>query len=227
MTRVASRPGGVRSASPSSSAWLSPSGVPTRAFPALFDALNVVYKEREKRSLVRFYATTVPVHAGDGLLCPCGYPGAVIVLPLALNLVRLGELAERLLPWRAGRRSSWRRGLAWPWSIASARAAGGKMALGELGAARSRPLLWIGVSMLYSWYVATSTATTGSTALLGAGVGFMTWIWLSVVVVLVGAELNAEIERQTAQDSTEGPPSDKPLGTRGARMADTVGEAQS
>ena len=55
----------------------------------------------------------------------------------------------------------------------------------------------------------------------------MTWIWLSVVIVLIGAELNAEIEHQTAQDSTEGPPSDKPLGTRGARMADTVGEAQS
>jgi membrane protein len=53
----------------------------------------------------------------------------------------------------------------------------------------------------------------------------MTWIWLSVVVVLVGAELNAEMERQTAVDTTRGRA--KPLGARGAVVADTVGEAAS
>jgi membrane protein len=51
----------------------------------------------------------------------------------------------------------------------------------------------------------------------------MMWMWLSAVVVLVGAKLNAEIEHQTSIDSTVGPP--KPLGTRGAVMADTVGKA--
>jgi membrane protein len=51
----------------------------------------------------------------------------------------------------------------------------------------------------------------------------MLWMWLSAIVVLVGAELNSEIEHQTAQDSTVGPP--KPLGARGAVMADTVGRA--
>jgi len=49
----------------------------------------------------------------------------------------------------------------------------------------------------------------------------MVWIWLSVVIVLLGADLNAEMEHQTARDSTEGTP--KPLGTRGATMADHVG----
>ncbi len=53
----------------------------------------------------------------------------------------------------------------------------------------------------------------------------MTWIWLSVVVVLVGAEPDAEMERQTAVDTTRGRP--KPLGARGAVVADTVGEAES
>jgi len=48
-------------------------------------------------------------------------------------------------------------------------------------------------------------------------------MWLSTIVLLVGAELNAEIEHQTARDSTVGEP--KPLGTRGAVMADTVGAA--
>jgi hypothetical protein len=51
----------------------------------------------------------------------------------------------------------------------------------------------------------------------------MTWIWLSVVVVLVGAELDAKMERQTAVDTARGRPN--PLGARGAVVADTVGEA--
>jgi membrane protein len=50
----------------------------------------------------------------------------------------------------------------------------------------------------------------------------MMWIWFSVMVVLIGAELNAEIEHQTALDSTTGPP--QPMGARGAVMADSVGQ---
>ena len=60
---------------------------------------------------------------------------------------------------------------------------------------------------------------------LGAGIGFMVWIWISVVVILIGAELNAEMEHQTARDTTAGV--EKPLGMRGAIMADRVGPAQS
>ena len=53
----------------------------------------------------------------------------------------------------------------------------------------------------------------------------MTWIWISSIVVLLGAEINAEMEHQTAKDSTEGPP--QPMGSRGATMADTVGAAKA
>ena len=53
----------------------------------------------------------------------------------------------------------------------------------------------------------------------------MTWIWLSVIVVLIGAKLNAETEHQTARETTAGP--EKPLGRRGAKMADTVGPARA
>ena len=60
---------------------------------------------------------------------------------------------------------------------------------------------------------------------LGAVVGLMIWMWLSTIVVLVGAELNSEVEHQTARDSTVGP--EKPLGVRGAVMADTVGAAKT
>ena len=57
---------------------------------------------------------------------------------------------------------------------------------------------------------------------LGAAIGFMTWIWLSTTVVLLGAEINAEMEHQTAKDTTVG--AKEPIGTRGATVADTVGE---
>ena len=67
--------------------------------------------------------------------------------------------------------------------------------------------IWIVGSLLLSWYVAnfgTYNATYGS---LGAVIGFMVWMWLSTIVVLVGAEINAEMEHQTAKDTTEGPAS--------------------
>jgi membrane protein len=57
---------------------------------------------------------------------------------------------------------------------------------------------------------------------LGLVIGLM--IWLSTVVILLGAEFDAEMEHQTAQDTTTGSP--KPLGTRGATVADRVGAAQ-
>ena len=50
----------------------------------------------------------------------------------------------------------------------------------------------------------------------------MTWIWISTITVLVGAEVNSEMEHQTAVDTTTGAP--KPMGERGAKMADTLGE---
>jgi membrane protein len=83
---------------------------------------------------------------------------------------------------------------------------------------------WIIASFLFSWYLtsfANYNATYGS---LGAAVGVMIWLWISNTVMLLGAELNAEIEHQTARDSTVG--AEKPLGARGAIMADTVGAKQ-
>ncbi len=86
-------------------------------------------------------------------------------------------------------------------------------------------VLWFVASVLFSFYAAnfgTFNATYGS---LGAVIGFMTWLWISAITILLGAELNAEIEHQTVRDSTPGRP--KPLGVRGAKMADTVGPARS
>jgi len=82
-------------------------------------------------------------------------------------------------------------------------------------------LVWMGGSAGFSWYlnhVARLDATYGS---LGAIIGFMLWVWFSVMVVLIGAEFSAEIEHQTAQDTTVG--AGLPMGQRGAAMADTLG----
>jgi len=79
---------------------------------------------------------------------------------------------------------------------------------------------WLAASALFSCYAA-HFGTYGS---LGVVIGFMTWMWLSIILILVGAKLNAETEHQTARDTTDGSP--KPLGQRQAKMADTVGCAQ-
>src|SRR5260370_10656117 len=86
-------------------------------------------------------------------------------------------------------------------------------------------VVWLGASGLFSWYAANFGNFNKTYGSLGAVIGFMTWMWLSIIVILIGAKLNAETERQTARDSTEGSP--EPMGSRGAKMADSVGPARS
>jgi len=102
-----------------------------------------------------------------------------------------------------------------------ARAGLGRNGDGSPGAAHSRPLRGLSALCFFSWYVqnfGTYNKTYGS---LGAVIGFMTWIWLSSIVKLIGGCLNAEMEHQTMHDTTAGDP--KPLGARGATVADTLG----
>jgi len=85
-------------------------------------------------------------------------------------------------------------------------------------------LAWLVVSILFSWYAGHYGSYNKTYGSLGAVVGFMVWIWLSTAAILIGAELDAEMEHQTARDTTTGHP--KPVGARGATMADTVGAAR-
>jgi membrane protein len=150
--------------------------------------------------------------------------GAIIVLPIILNFIGLGSTGEWLLTiarWPAllacvvfGLAVLYRYGPSrdkaeWKWATP-----GGIVAA----------VLWLAVSMLFSWYVSNFGSYNATYGSLGAVIGFMTWIWLSSIVVLMGAEINAEMEHQTAKDTTEG--AHQPLGARGAQMADTVGETK-
>jgi membrane protein len=84
-------------------------------------------------------------------------------------------------------------------------------------------VLWVAASLLFSWYVQNFGSYNRTYGSLGAVAGFMTWIWLSITIFLLGAELNAELEHQTERDTTTS--GGKPLGGRGAVMADSVGGA--
>jgi membrane protein len=189
---------------------------------AVIDALNVVYEEREKRSFVRLNLLTLALTSG-GIAALLLMVSAVVAFPLALD--RLGLQPETqfivgLARWPLlfvillgalgilYRFGPSRRAARWEW-----------LSVGTLTAA----LLWIVGSALLSWYLSNFghyTATYGS---LGAAIGLMMWMWMSAIIVLCGAELNSEIEHQTALDSTVGHP--RPLGARGALMADTLGPA--
>ena len=199
--------------------WSANSGV-----KSLFDALNIVYNETEKRGLITLNLVSLAFTLGAILLIILALV-AIAVVPVVLNFVGLGPIAGKLisilrwplllvavalaiaLVYRHGpsrRKAKWR-WITWGSAFAS--------------------IAWLAVSILFSWYVSNFGSYDKTYGSLGAAVGFMTWIWLSMIVVLIGAELDSEMEHQTAEDTTEGRP--KPLGARDATVADTVGAAKT
>jgi membrane protein len=78
--------------------------------------------------------------------------------------------------------------------------------------------LWLLSSLGFSAYVADFGSYTEAYGTVGTVVVLLLWFWLSAFVIIIGADLNAEIEHQTSKDSTVGP--SKPLGERGAYVAD-------
>jgi membrane protein len=82
-------------------------------------------------------------------------------------------------------------------------------------------VLWIVASIGFTVYVANFNSYDKTYGSLGGVVILLTWLYLSVLMVLLGAVINAQSEQQTREDSTEGPP--RALGQRDARAADTVG----
>jgi membrane protein len=199
------------------SLWSANAGV-----KAIIDALNVVYGETEKRGFIKLNAVSLAFTVG-GIAALMVMIGAVVALPLVLNLVWVRDDLQILLGlvrwplllvilllalgilYRYGPSRTEAR---WQW-----------LSVGAFTAA----LLWLAGSFALSWYLSNFgnySATYGS---LGAAIGLMMWLWMSSIIVLCGAELNSEIEHQTAIDTTVG--ATKPMGTRGARMADTVGRA--
>ena len=187
---------------------------------AIFDALNIIYDEEEKRGIIWLNVVslffTVCAIAAVGLAI-----SLVVVFPLflaAFGPTSLDLPIVRYLRWPVMfalmilglsvlyRYGPSRRLAKWRW-----------LSVGSVFAA----IAWLAMSLLFSWYLGNFANYNATYGALGAVVGLMMWMWLSTIVVLVGAELNSEIEHQTAHDTTVGPA--RPLGVRGAVMADTVG----
>lgn len=82
-------------------------------------------------------------------------------------------------------------------------------------------VLWLVGSVAFSIYVRSFGSYNESYGALAGVVVLLMWLYISAYVVLLGAELNAELERQTRKDSTKGRP--EKMGRRGAHAADTVG----
>lgn len=188
---------------------------------ALFEAMNVAYGETEKRGLVRLNLTSL-CFTFAGLVLVVLIITLAGVVPALLDYLWLGRWTELII--RLAR-----------WPILLVLIGMAIMALYRLGPSREpaklRWLSWGAVFSTIAWLAAALTITfylghiadyNATYGALGASIGFMVWVWVSVIIVILGAELNAELEHQTARDSTTGPP--VAMGDRGAYMADTVGE---
>jgi membrane protein len=223
MTRLASQGGTTLGVSflvsLAISLWTANSGV-----KAIFDALNIVYGEDEKRSFLELNAITLSVTLGIVVFILLTL-AAIVAVPVALTYIPLPGVTALVV--EIGR-----------WPILFALVTTALAVLYKYGPSRTEPrwrwitwgsvsaaIVWLAASALFSWYVASFGSYNKTYGSLGAVVGFMTWIWISIIVVLLGAKLNAEMEHQTAHESTIGQP--RPIGRRGARMADTVGAAQA
>lgn len=190
---------------------------------AMFEALDVVYGEREKRSFIMFNVQTLVFTIGAIITAALAI-GALVVLPLVLGTLGVAATAEftiQLVRWpillflQLGalgllyRFGPSRHEARWRW-----------ISVGSVVAS----FLWVATSWALSWYLASMANFNETYGSLATVIAFMIWLWISVFVVLLGGEINAEAERQTARDTTIGP--DKPIGRRGAVVADTIGPAK-
>ena len=188
---------------------------------AIVTALNVAYEERERRGFFKLYllafaitgvavllaimaAASITAAAFLGSLMS-GAPEAILILVKLLSYVLLGLMAvtAAALLYRYGPDRAHAK---WVWLTPGSFAA---------------TALWLIATAVFAYYVANFGnfgATYGS---LGAVVVLQLWLWLSAYIFLMGAELNSQLERRTARDSTVGP--EAPVGQRGAAVADSVG----
>lgn len=187
---------------------------------ALISALNISYKQVETRNLLKLNLLAMGLTFFVVIMALIAL-GAVAILPAAIQILNLGGISEQLMlarwPFLAFiglivlqtlyRYGPDRKHAKWRW-----------LSLGSVLAA----LIWLAVSALFSWYVSSFGKYNETYGALGAVAVLMMWLWLSSVALLIGAEFDASLELQTSRDSTIGP--DKPIGQRGAYVADTIGD---
>lgn len=187
---------------------------------ALMTALNIAYHEEEKRSLSRFYITALAITCGAMVIAVTALGATAVISSLeqfvpraSVAAVVLGKLMAysvlliiaaalaatlyRIAPSREKAR--------WEW-----------ITPGSLFSAAS----WLALTVLFGFYLTSVADYEASYGSLSAVIALLTWMYLSAYVLVIGGELNSEVEHQTVIDSTTGTP--KPIGERGAWAADNV-----
>ena len=192
----------------------------SRGMSGLITAINIAYEEKERRSFLRFNLIALGLTLGvvvGGVLAIA----LIAVLPAAVQLLTVGSATKWLLLL-----------VQWPLLIILVMA--GLALLYRFGPDRDKPqwrwvtpgaiaatVFWVVASIGFTFYVGNFNNYNKTYGSLGGVVVLLTWLYLSSLVVLLGAVINAQSERQTRKDSTEGTP--RALGRREAHAADTLG----
>jgi membrane protein len=192
----------------------------TNGASSVITALNIAYEEKEKRGLFRFYLLATSMTLGAlviALAALAGTAALAYLQHLLPNASRVTVIAGKLIGYMLltavaaaiastlYRFGPSREDAQWKW-----------ITPGSLFAA----LAWLLLTWAFGIYVSRFTNYHASYGSLGAVVALLTWMYLSAYAFVFGAELNSEIEHQTATDSTTGSP--EPMGDRGAWAADNV-----
>ncbi len=190
---------------------------------SLIEGLNIIYDEEEKRGFVKLNLVALLLTLALVLIMICTL-GLLVVYPSVIDLFGFSSILQTVISFMR-------------FPLLAVVVVFGLMILYRYGPSRDTPkwrwvdwgaviatIVWvigsIGLS-IYMSYFGNYNATYGT---LGAAIVLLTWFWLSAFIVLMGAELNSEMEHQTAKDSTTG--AREPMGERGAHAADTVGESR-
>ena len=187
---------------------------------AIIEALNIAYEESENRNIVWLNVMSLmfTVISLAGLMVALV---VIVAVPPFLSRIAPGAFLSHVFLWSR-------------WVILIVLMSVTASLLYRFGPCRRHPrwvwvrtgaltasVLWVAASAAFSFYLTHFSRYDVTYGTLGAAIGFLMWVWLSTLLFLLGAELNAEIEHQTAQDTTTGPR--RPPGERGARMADSLG----
>ncbi|WP_069298610.1 YihY/virulence factor BrkB family protein [Neptunicoccus sediminis] len=194
----------------------------SKGMASLIEGLNVVYDENESRGFIKLKLVTL----GLTLLLISGLVvglGVTLAVPAILAFANLGPLSSILAT-------------VLPWLLLVVMTMLGLAALYHFAPSRDRPewqwaspgaiigcLMWIVASVGFAFYVGNFGSYNESFGTLAGAIVLLMWFWISAYIVLVGAEVNAELEAQTRKDTTVG--KDEPMGQRDAVKADNLGEA--
>lgn len=188
---------------------------------AMIIALNIVYDETDERSFLKQVALSLGLTLGLIVFFIVSL-AVVAAAPVILGMVGLGAVAEMAINI-----------LRWPALALLAIVALGVMY--RVCPDRDSPqwrwltpgavlavVLWLITSALFSWYVSSFGNYNETYGSVGAVIVLLFWFYLSAYIFLLGAELNAEMEHQTGEDTTRGEP--RPMGERNAYVADDLGK---